>query len=182
MNIEISQLPTGYQAIAGSGRDRSSLVRFMTLTYQELFPEQETFSHLSQTVDRYFSPETSLYWVISVTSHQSPVTSYQSPVISHQSPVIRPEKVACLWMGNGIDQVSGDRYSYIFLLYVHPEHRRRGIGSALLQFSHTLARERGDRQIGLHVFSRNRPAVNLYERLGYEAQSLFMVKKLREPN
>ncbi|MGK7927301.1 MAG: GNAT family N-acetyltransferase [Spirulina sp.] len=135
----------------------------MTLTYQELFPEQETFSHLSQTVDRYFSPETSLYWVISVTS---------SPT----------RKVACLWMGNGIDQVSGDRYSYIFLLYVHPEHRRRGIGSALLQFAHTLARERGDRQIGLHVFSRNRPAVNLYERLGYEAQSLLMVKKLIEPN
>jgi ribosomal protein S18 acetylase RimI-like enzyme len=157
LDIEISPLPAEYRAIAGGDRDRASLLRFMTLTYRELFPEQENFSHLSQTVDRYFSPETLLYWVIPVNSH--------------------PTKIACLWLGNGIDQVNGDRYSYIFLLYVHPEHRQRGIGSALIQYAHTLARERGDRQIGLHVFSRNRPALNLYQRLGYEAQSLLMVKK-----
>lgn len=168
MNVSIALLPAEYRVIEGTGRDRASLVRFMALTYQELFPEREDFSHLSDTVDRYFSPETLLYWVISVTSHQSPIT--------------HSKKVACLWMGNGIDQISGDRYSYIFLLYVRPEHRKQGIGSALMQYAHTLARERGDRQIGLHVFSRNRPALNLYERLGYESQSLLMVKKLIEPN
>ncbi|MEM9543071.1 MAG: GNAT family N-acetyltransferase [Cyanobacteria bacterium P01_E01_bin.42] len=161
MNVPIVSLPAGYRAIEGSGRDRASLVQFMTLTYQALFPEQKNFSHLAQTVDRYLSPETPLFWVTSVTNSQ---------------------KIACLWMGSGIDQVNGDRYSYIFLLYIRPEHRRQGIGSALMQYAHTLARERGDRQIGLHVFSRNRPALNLYERLGYESQSLLMVKKLIEPN
>ncbi|MBP0019005.1 MAG: GNAT family N-acetyltransferase [Cyanobacteria bacterium SBLK] len=163
----------------------------MTLTYQELFPEQESFSHLARTVDRYFSPETLLFWVISVTTSTSPSASShhfdfaqckQPPLRLRSVQAVTSSKVACLWMGNGIDQVSGDRYSYIFLVYVRPEHRRQGIGSALMQYAHTLARERGDRQIGLHVFSRNRPAVNLYERLGYEPQSLLMVKKLIEPN
>lgn len=140
----------------------------MVLTYQELFPEQESFSHLSHTVDRYFSPETLLYWVVSVANPQPPTPN--------------PQKVACLWMGHGIDQISGDRYSYIFLLYVRPEHRRQGIGLALMQYAHTLARQQGDRQIGLHVFSSNRSALNLYEHLGYKPQSLLMVKKLIEPS
>lgn len=146
--------------------DRASLVHFIILTYRELFPKQEDFAHLAQTVEHYFSPETSLYWVIPVNRH---------PLLNPES-----EKIACLWIGNAIDQISGDRYTYIFLLYVHPEHRQRGIGSALMHYAHTLAQERGDRQIGIHVFNHNLPALNLYKRLGYETQSLLMVKKLIE--
>ena len=191
MNFSVSPLPSGYRAIEGSGRDRASLVRFLTLTYRELFPEQESFSHLAQTADRYFSPETLLYWVVRgnrerATPQQGFLRQAQSipgqAVQAGNEQEEKAEKVACLWLGNGIDQVSGDRYAYIFLLYVHPEHRRRGIGSALIQYAHALARDRGDRQIGLHVFSRNRPALNLYQRLGYEPQSLLMVKKLIEPS
>ncbi|WP_204102918.1 MULTISPECIES: N-acetyltransferase [Spirulina sp. CCY15215] len=166
MNFEISQLPTGYQLKEGILSDRASLLQFMILTYRELFPEQESFSHLAQTIGHYFSPETSLYWVIPV---------------GEKGAEGKPEKIACLWIGNAIEQINGDRYTYIFLLYVHPEHRQRGIGSALMHYAHTLARERGDGQIGVHVFSHNLPALNLYERLGYETQSLLMVKKLIEP-
>jgi GNAT superfamily N-acetyltransferase len=40
------------------------------------------------------------------------------------------------------------------------------------------ATQRGDRQIGLQVFTANQPALNLYHQLGYQPQSLWMVKSL----
>jgi ribosomal protein S18 acetylase RimI-like enzyme len=86
--------------------------------------------------------------------------------------------VACLWVGNAIDQVSGDRHAHIFLLYVVPEHRRQGIGKALMQYVEKWAIARGDRQIGLQVFQSNQPALNLYNQLGYQTQSLWMLKEL----
>jgi ribosomal protein S18 acetylase RimI-like enzyme len=87
--------------------------------------------------------------------------------------------VACLWLGNTVDQVKGDRHAHIFLLYVMPEHRRKGIGSALMRHAQDWARERGDRQIGLQVFQSNQPALSLYHQLGYETQSFWMLKPLR---
>ena len=81
-------------------------------------------------------------------------------------------------MGNSIDQVRGDRHAHIFLLYVVSEHRRRGVGKALMQYVENWAITRGDRQIGLQVFKSNQPALNLYNQLGYQTQSLWMVKSL----
>jgi ribosomal protein S18 acetylase RimI-like enzyme len=103
-------------------------------------------------------------------SSLSPLST--SPTLSPPSPV------GCVWVGNAIDQVSGDRHAHIFLLYVVPEHRRRGIGKALMQYVENWAIERGDRQIGLQVFQSNQPALNLYNQLGYQTQSLWMLKEL----
>ncbi|MBD2576076.1 GNAT family N-acetyltransferase [Oscillatoria sp. FACHB-1406] len=145
----------------GCGRDRALLLRFLTRSYQELFPENQEYSHLATTVERYFSSETPLWWVVSGAS----LGAYGA-------------KIAGLWMGNAIAQAEGDRYAHIFLLYVVPEYRCRGIGSALMQKAEDWARRRGDRQIGLQVFCENRPALSLYRRLGYQEQSLLMVKQL----
>lgn len=139
----------------------------MQKSYQELFPEQD-FSHLAQTVEQYFSKETPLWWV-----------SPSDESIHPSSFIIHPSKVACLWVGNAIDQVKGIRHTHIFLLYVKPEHRRRGIGKALMQYVENWAISKGDRQIGLQVFQSNTPAINLYQQLGYQTQSLWMVKPLR---
>lgn len=163
-----SLLPPGYQFHAGSTLDRAMLVKFMQRTYEELYPEQD-FSHLAATVDRYFSPETPLWW-IEWWDGDAP------------SPQEKHDKVACLWLGNAVDQVQGDRYAHIFLLYVAPEHRRQGIGKALMDRAENWARARGDRQIGLQVFATNQPAVNLYHQLGYTTQSLVMFKLLRLQN
>jgi ribosomal protein S18 acetylase RimI-like enzyme len=81
-------------------------------------------------------------------------------------------------VGNAIDQVHGNRHAHIFILYVVPEHRRRGIGKALMQYVENWAIQRGDRQIGLQVFQSNKPALNLYNQLGYQTQSIWMVKFL----
>ena len=207
------QLLPGYFILAGSSLDRALLVKFMQLSYQELFPEQD-FSHLARTVEQYFSRETPLWWVEVGgmgrgdkeaegqrsrgaegqgrqgekedkgdkvdkvdTGEISTITSLSSPS-PKSSP--SPLKIGCLWVGNAIDQVQGDRYAHIFLLYVKPNHRRQGVGTALMRYVESWARSRGDRQIGLQVFQSNTPALNLYHQLGYNAQSLWMVKQLRD--
>lgn len=159
----MSELLPAYNLCRGSISDRAMLVKFMQRTYQELFPNSE-FSHLAQTVAQYFSSETPLWWV------EADISTQQQ----------KPLTVACLWAGNAIDQVKGDRHAHIFLLYVEPEHRRRGIGSALMQQLETWASSRGDRQISLQVFQSNQPALNLYDRLGYKIQSVNMVKSLHQ--
>lgn len=150
------ELIPGYHLRVGLSRDRYLLVKFLKLTYQELYPDHD-FSHLAQTVDQYFAQETPLWWVESTGNC---------------------EPVGCLWLGNAVDQVKGDRHAHIFVLYVAPEHRRRGVGSALMEYAENWARERGDRQMGLQVFLNNPPALNLYQKLGYQSHSVWMLKSL----
>ncbi len=180
------QLLPGYIIRRGSTSDRALLLKFMQRTYQDLFPN-ENFSHLEQTVKQYFSSDTPLWWVEEGEQGdkgtrgqgdkennytQFPIPNSQFSIPNSQFPI------ACLWVGNAIDQVHGNRHAHIFILYVVPEHRRLGIGRALMRYVESWAIERGDRQIGLQVFQSNKPALNLYNQLGYQTQSLWMVKFL----
>ncbi len=164
------QLLPGYIIRRGSALDRSLLLKFMQRTYQDLFPNED-FSHLEQTVKQYFSSDTPLWWVDFLSQEDGGDNGENSPS-SPSSPI------ACLWVGNAIDQVHVNRHAHIFILYVVPEHRRRGIGKALMGYVENWAIQRGDRQIGLQVFQSNKPALNLYNQLGYQTQSLWMVKFL----
>ncbi|MEH2463074.1 GNAT family N-acetyltransferase [Nostoc sp.] len=168
------QLLPGYIIRRGSALDRALLLKFMQRTYQELFPNED-FSHLEQTVKQYFSNDTPLWWVdfLGEGVKEDEGASTLSP--SSHSPT---SPIACLWVGNAIDQVQGNRHAHIFILYVVLEHRRRGIGTALMRYVEKWAIQRGDRQIGLQVFQSNKPALNLYNQLGYQTQSLWMVKFL----
>ena len=148
----------GYSLRSGSRLDRALLVKFMQRTYEELYPDR-SFAHLAQTVEMHLTAETLLWWV-RAEDETSPI--------------------ACLWIGNATDQIVGDRHAYIFLLYVSLEHRHRGIGSALMLQAESWAKKRGDRQLGLQVFNDNRPALNLYQKLGYQPHSLWMVKPLQD--
>jgi ribosomal protein S18 acetylase RimI-like enzyme len=154
-------LPQGYHLRRGYGKDRALLHKFLCQTYEELFPHQRDFSHLGRTLENYFSTDTPLWWV-----------EWESEGKFPRIPV------GCIWVGNGIDQVNGDRYAYIFLLYVSPSHRGQGVAKALLNHAENWARNRGDRQIGLMVFETNQPALNLYRNFGYQTQSLLMLKPL----
>ncbi|HAX75407.1 MAG TPA: GNAT family N-acetyltransferase [Cyanobacteria bacterium UBA11372] len=158
-------LPPGYQLRSGSSLDRAMLVKFMHLTYQEFYPERD-FSHLAQTVEQYLSKDTPLWWVEFLDSEAGSLT--RSPA----------QAIASLWLGNAVDQLKGSRHTHIFLLYVAREHRRQGIGTALMHHAEDWARARSDRQISLQVFLSNQPAVNLYQQLGYQTESLLMVKSL----
>nr|WP_246162905.1 GNAT family N-acetyltransferase [Brasilonema sennae] len=181
------ELLPNYTIRRGSTLDRALLVKFMQRTYQEAFAQQD-FSHLAQTVEQYFSRDTPLWWVdfVEVEQKEAPEagresnSKFQIPNSKlGVSPSLPPSSpIAGLWVGNAIDQVQGDRHAHIFLLYVVPEHRRQGVGTALMQYVENWARARGDHQIGLQVFQTNTAALNLYNQLGYQTQSLWMVKSL----
>ena len=169
------ELIPGYQLRFGSGLERALLVKFLQRTYRELYPKQD-FSHLADTVEEYFSKQTPLWWVeVADSEGQSPK---RDRLYIESLPTRRRSPVGCLWMGNAIDQVRGDRHAHIFLLYVAREHRRRGIGSALMGRAQQWARERGDRQITVQVFVANKPAIELYASMGYQPYSMLMVKSL----
>ncbi len=162
-------LPSGYRLRRGSPLDRSLLVKFMQRTYAEL-QKEGSLNHLARTVDQYLSTETPIWWV----EVDSSSLSLLSPSFLGHPNI----PIACLWLGTAIDQLHGDRHAYIFLLYVAPEHRRRGIGTTLMQQAEAWAKQRGDRQIGLQVFQTNASALRLYGALGYQPQSLWLVKPL----
>jgi ribosomal protein S18 acetylase RimI-like enzyme len=161
IDVTIYLLPdrTKYQLMTGSAIDRSRLLKFLQITYQELYPQQLDYSHLQSTIDRYFSPETPV-WFVTI------------------SEADRPVKVACLWLGTAIDQVTGNRHPNIFLIYVDPLHRRQGIGRALMQHSEVWAKTQGYNQISLQVFTNNQPAIELYQQLGYQSRSISMVREI----
>ncbi|WP_254721745.1 GNAT family N-acetyltransferase [Kovacikia minuta] len=130
-----SLLPSGYRLLQGSGLDRPLLVKFMQRTYREMEPRGD-YAHLAQTVEQYFSRETPLWWV--ERSDTKTVPDLLPRLLDKTSPPI-----ACLWLGTAIDQIRGDRHTHIFLLYVAPEHRRQGIGSALMHHAETWAKRKG---------------------------------------
>lgn len=169
------QILPGYCIRSGSTLDRALLVKFMRLTYQDMFPQQD-FSHLVQTVEQYLSSQTPLWWVDFIPEGENNTGK------NEYSPISRSSPVGCLWMGNAVDQVSGSRHAHIFLVYVTPQHRRRGVGTALMEHAQNWAKDRGDRQIGLQVFPANTGALNLYHHLGYQTQSLWMIKSLHIEN
>lgn len=146
-----------YRLVTGSSRDKTQLLTCLQCTYQELFPQQADFGHLAQTVEQYFSVRSPLWWV---------------QLLSDP----RLEPVAGLWLGNAVDQVTGERYSHIFMLYVVPAYRRRGIATALLHHAQQWSQARGERQLGLQVFPHNTPALQLYRKLGFQTYAVTMLQ------
>ena len=57
-------------------------------------------------------------------------------------------------------------------LMVASSHRRRGIGRALLEQAVAWAREVDVSKLELHVFPWNEPAIELYERFGFEREGM----------
>lgn len=150
---------TQYQLVTGSTINATSLLKFLQTTYQELYPEQQDYQHLKFTVDRYLSTQTPLWFV---------TTSDRDQTVN----------IACLWLGIAIDQINGIRHPNIFLIYVHPDHRRQGIGRALMVHAEAWSKAKGYSQIGLQVFATNQPAIALYQQLGYESRSISMMREL----
>jgi RimJ/RimL family protein N-acetyltransferase len=55
-------------------------------------------------------------------------------------------------------------------LMVAKDARRQGVGRALLEAALEWARDAGVRKLELHVFPWNEPAIQLYERFGFERE------------
>ncbi len=147
---------TEYKLVTGAALDVAALLKFLQVTYQELYPHQQNYQHLQLTVDRYFSSETPLWFV--TTSNST--------------------KIACLWLGIAIDQVNGVRHPNIFLVYVDPAYRRQGIAKASIEHAEAWAKNSGYTQMGLQVFTANQSAIELYQQLGYQPRSISMMRDL----
>jgi ribosomal protein S18 acetylase RimI-like enzyme len=163
---------TQYQLIAGKASDVATLVKFLQITYREISPQQHDYRHLQSTIDRYYSPDTPLWFVTTTVSEQE--HRLAAPAASRE----RAQKIACLWLGTAIDQITGKPHPNIFLIYVDPSYRRQGIGRALMEYAQAWAKERGYTQIGLQVFTTNQPAIDLYQQLGYQPRSISMMREL----
>ena len=154
---------SGYRLESGSTLDRARLVKFMHRAYRDL-GATETGDHLTDTVNRHFTASSKLWWLMGP----------QSSVPSGLPGLQWDQPVGCLWLGESIDQRNGHRQAYVFLLYVAVSHRRKGLGSALMQHAHHWAKEQDYQQVSLQVFEDNDAALSLYQKLGYTPQARWM--------
>lgn len=60
----------------------------------------------------------------------------------------------------------------LYQIGVHPDFRRSGAGSYLMDYFHMILKDKGAECCFLEVRSRNNPAISLYERFGYEQISV----------
>ena len=70
-------------------------------------------------------------------------------------------------------------YAYVTDLLVRRDHRRRGIGRALLDHAEHHAREAGARTIRIGVLANNQIARRLYREMGFADYHVQLVKRLR---
>jgi GNAT superfamily N-acetyltransferase len=69
-------------------------------------------------------------------------------------------------------------YAWVHDLYVRPEHRRRGVATALMTAAETFVKSRGARELRLGVIDRNEGAHTLYQRLGFRDYVRVLTKLL----
>jgi ribosomal protein S18 acetylase RimI-like enzyme len=74
--------------------------------------------------------------------------------------------------------LTGEGQGYVNALAVAPEAEGRGVGRALMAAGEAWARERGYRYLALETFGGNRRARAFYTRLGFEEETLKLVKTL----
>ena len=70
---------------------------------------------------------------------------------------------------------SDSKVGYLASLYVSPDFGRRGIGRTLLEYA--LTQLQSYKRVQLWVFANNRPAISLYEALGFLATGIQKTEK-----
>lgn len=59
-------------------------------------------------------------------------------------------------------------------IVVNQDYQNKGIGKQLMVFMHKWARKKGIKKIWLATYFRNKKALNLYRKMGYQAEGIFM--------
>lgn len=139
--------------MVGSSLDRSRLLATMDSAYRELGATQ--LGHLTKTVELYLESPSMLWWLEKAGAARVGFTAGQ------------PNAIGCLWLGQSINQLTGELQAYIYLVYVEPAYRRQGLGRGLMSHAKRWAQEQGYDQMNLQVFDQNTVALHLYENLGF---------------
>jgi ribosomal protein S18 acetylase RimI-like enzyme len=86
------------------------------------------------------------------------------------------EKIGILWMKHEAPRPHG----FIFDIVLDEAKRGKGYGKQAMLAIEVVAKTLGLETIGLHVFTHNPAAMQLYRGLGYEVTSQNMVKRLKD--
>ncbi len=76
------------------------------------------------------------------------------------------------------DSISGEMCGTVPLLAVSPKAQSLGVGKALMKSAERWAKEQGYRLLHLEVFANNNKAKGFYQNLGFEAETLHMIKEI----
>jgi len=76
------------------------------------------------------------------------------------------------------DEISGEACATVPLLGVSPKAQDMGVGQALIKAAEAWAKEQGYRLLHLEVFSHNHKAQGFYQNLGFEPETLHMIKEI----
>jgi GNAT superfamily N-acetyltransferase len=76
------------------------------------------------------------------------------------------------------DYFTHERHAHVEVLAVEPSAQGKGVGRLLMDAAEAWARSRGYRRITLNVFAQNERARQIYERFGYEPETVHYLKEL----
>jgi ribosomal protein S18 acetylase RimI-like enzyme len=91
------------------------------------------------------------------------------------------EMAGYLWFGISERPFSGMKVGWIYDIEVLPSYRGKGVGEALMRHALKVSRERGFGQAGLMVNSKNKVALSLYEKLGFQTEFRIMTRRDGNP-
>lgn len=77
------------------------------------------------------------------------------------------------------DEISGETCGTIPLVAVSPLAQGKGIGKLLMNAAENWSKSQGYRLLHLEVFANNQNAQQFYQRQGFKAEMLHMIKELR---
>ncbi len=83
-----------------------------------------------------------------------------------------------VWVGEGSNPMTGTKHGYIYDIFVKEEQRRKGIGMMLMEKAERYCRETGYHEMLLMVEINNQPAQKLYTKQGFNAEQMYMLKRL----
>jgi ribosomal protein S18 acetylase RimI-like enzyme len=86
------------------------------------------------------------------------------------------KRIGMLWFA--LHARAAQQQAFVYDVVIFEEFRRHGYATQAFQVLEERARELGVTSIGLHVFGHNFAAREMYEKLGYVATNIQMVKKL----
>jgi GNAT superfamily N-acetyltransferase len=88
------------------------------------------------------------------------------------------ERLGFAFLEPAVDYFSGEKHGHLGMIAVTAEAEGRGAGAALMRAAEEWARASGYTKLTLNVFDGNQRARQVYERFGYQVETVRYVKLL----